>query len=564
MSATPSRAARGILLGIVVATVLTAFVPRDLWSPDEQRYGHVSREILEGGDAVVLHLNGRPYAEKPPLFFWTVAGLGALGGEVTSFTTRLTGSLYAALAFVALWFVTRRWFGREDAATAAVAMFATNLMILHNGTRGTMDLAMTAFILLAVDQASQWLRGGRVVHAALFGLFVAAGALTKGPMGLLLPLFAFVGEAVGLGSRRARLGLGWAVAPAVAVGAGLAWLLPALAMGGERYQARLLGQLGTRVSGAEQTNVQGPLWLAGVFLLTTLPWVIHLLAGAWTSLTPRRRDVRARAGLLAAAGGGVLGILLLLLSATKREVYVIPYLPFFAAAAAYVLAEGRARRVLRAGTILAVGAPLAGAVLTLGLAFVGDRFLIATQPWPEALFDERRFLALLPALLFFLLGFAAAWPLRFQPLRAAGRVGLVLAVGALLLKAGLLPEIDQRKSFRTVAALANEAAGEGGSIVAGPPILEDWLWNLHRSEVARVDSLEALAQALDGTAGPAAAIAETRWWERERAGLERVAAEAGGERAAAARRLLEQLDELEIRGEARAEHRIYRVLASRR
>ncbi len=563
MTATPSRAARGILIGIVVATVLTAFVPRDLWSPDEQRYGHVSRDVLEGGDWLVLHLNDRPYAEKPPLFFWTVAGLGALGGEVTSFTTRLAGCLYAALAFVALWFVTKRWFGREDAATAAAAMFATSLMILHNGTRGTMDLAMTAFILLAVDQASQWLRGGRLGHAVLFGLFVAAGALTKGPMGLLLPLFAFVGEAVGLGARRARLGLGWVVAPVVAAGVGLAWLLPALAAGGPRYQDRLLGQLGTRVSGAEQTNVQGPLWLVGVLLVTSLPWVIHFCLGAWASVTAWRRGVGERPGLLAAAAGGVLGFSLLLLSATKREIYIVPCLPFLAAAAAYVVAEARPQRLLRAGTILAVGAPLAGALLTLGLAFVGDRFLIAAQPWPETFFDAHRFLALLPAFLFFLVGFAAAWPVRFQPMRAAGRVGLILAVGALLLKAGLLPEIDARKSFRTVAALANDVAADGGTIYAGPPIVEDWLWNLHRGEVGRVDSLAALVEALHGTTG-SAAIAEARWWARERANLARVAARAGGERAEAARRLLEQLDGLEVRGEAQAEHRIYRVLASRR
>ena len=37
---------------------------------------------------------------------------------------------------------------------------------------------------------------------------------------------------------------------AVAVAAGLAWLLPALAAGGERYEARLLGQVASRTSGA--------------------------------------------------------------------------------------------------------------------------------------------------------------------------------------------------------------------------------------------------------------------------------------------------------------------------
>ena len=565
MRATPSRPARAVLVGIVLATVLTAFVPRDLWSPDEQRYGQAPREILEGGDWVLMHLNSQPYPEKPPVFFWTVALLSLPTGEVTAFTTRLAGCLYAGLAIAALFFVTRRWFGREDVATAASAIFATNLLVLHNGTRGTMDLAMAAFVLLAVDRGSAWLRGGRLRDAAALGLFVALGTLTKGPMGLLLPLLAFAGEALGLGRNRARLGLGWLVAPAVTVGVGLAWLLPALAAGGEAYRARLLGQLASRTSGAEQHHVHGISWLVGILLVTTLPWVIHMGVGAVASVTAWWRARDERAGLLAAAGGGVLGLALLALSATKREVYVIPFLPFLAAAAGAALASGRHRRWLRAGTVLAVGAPLVGALLTVGLSFVGDRFLIARQPWPEILFDGRRFVALLPAFVVFVAGFGWAWPVRFQALRAVGRVGLALALGALLLKAGLLPEIDARKSFAAVAALAKAAAGPDGEVHAGPGIVEDWLWNLDRTRVGRIDSLAGLAAALE-VGGPgtprAAAIVPSRWWEEERARLARTMRDGDALAAAAARNLARRLDALADRGEAQAEHRLYRILAS--
>ncbi|MFV1959680.1 MAG: ArnT family glycosyltransferase, partial [Planctomycetota bacterium] len=128
------RGARLLLAVVLAATVLTAFIPRDLWTPDEQRYGQVPREILRDGDPIVLHLNGEPYAEKPPLFFWAVALLSWPHGDVTSFTARLAGCLFAAGAFLVLWILVRRWFGSEGAATTAVLIFATNLLLLHNAT----------------------------------------------------------------------------------------------------------------------------------------------------------------------------------------------------------------------------------------------------------------------------------------------------------------------------------------------------------------------------------------------------------------------------------------------
>ena len=39
----------------------------DLWNPDEPRYAHVVREMVSRGDWVLLHFNGKVYAEKPAL-----------------------------------------------------------------------------------------------------------------------------------------------------------------------------------------------------------------------------------------------------------------------------------------------------------------------------------------------------------------------------------------------------------------------------------------------------------------------------------------------------------------
>lgn len=45
-----------------------------LLDPDEARYAEIAREMVETGDMVTPRLNGVAYFEKPPLFYWCLAG----------------------------------------------------------------------------------------------------------------------------------------------------------------------------------------------------------------------------------------------------------------------------------------------------------------------------------------------------------------------------------------------------------------------------------------------------------------------------------------------------------
>lgn len=541
-------AARFAVLVLCVATVLTAFVPRDLWTPDEQRYGQVAREILEGGDWLVLHLGSTPYAEKPPVYFWAETLVALPFGEVTSFTARLTGCLFAAGAFLLCFVLGRRWFRDETAGAVGALAFATNLLLLQNATRATMDLALVFFVLLTVERGSAWLRRGGTWRAVAMGLAWSAGTLTKGPMGALLPPLALLGEMVFLPRRPSWRALGWYLAPLVFVGATLAWALPAAQAGGDLYRHRLFGQVSSRVSGAEGHHVHDAFWYVGILAATTLPWLLHLMLGTFHAATFFVRPRDDRAGLAACAGAGVLGMTILFLAATKREVYLITPLPFLAIAAGAVVARHAYPKLLVPARGMLVVAPLGGLLLALALPFAGLKFLVAGQPWPEETFDVARFLHLLPAVLLFLLGTIWTWRDHTHGVKVALRVGMLLAVGALLVKAGLFPDIDRTKSFRGAARLAREVSGGRPVLIAGP-IGHDWLWNLESRRLYRAEDLEALLQGLASETGPDVALVETSWWERE---------------LYVARRrdpaLAERAEALVERGRARAEHRTYFVV----
>jgi 4-amino-4-deoxy-L-arabinose transferase-like glycosyltransferase len=60
----------------------------DLWSPDEPRYAQVAKEMVNGGDWLLMHYNRRTYGAKPPLFFWLIGLSSYLWKGFTSFSAR--------------------------------------------------------------------------------------------------------------------------------------------------------------------------------------------------------------------------------------------------------------------------------------------------------------------------------------------------------------------------------------------------------------------------------------------------------------------------------------------
>src|SRR5262245_696836 len=155
----PARRSRIALFVALALPVLAACSPRDLWGPDEPRYGLAAREMLERGvvedGAIVPRVAGEAYAEKPPLGFAWMAGAGAATGGVTPVVARLACALLAALAVWMTARLARRWFGDAGLGDTAALVFSTTGLVLWNSSRAALDLPMTAFALLALDAGTR-------------------------------------------------------------------------------------------------------------------------------------------------------------------------------------------------------------------------------------------------------------------------------------------------------------------------------------------------------------------------------------------------------------------------
>jgi 4-amino-4-deoxy-L-arabinose transferase-like glycosyltransferase len=181
----------------VAALYLVGLGSTDLWAPDEPRYAHVASEIfsMEHGarGLVVLHVNGEPYTQKPPLYFWLAALTSLPGGAVGEVSARLPSAL-AGIAAVALTFLLgRRLFDTRTAALGA-ALLATVFDFAFLARRARLDVLLTLTVVAALLAFWRLHRGvgSRRANAAWLHGAMGLGVLTKGPVALLPLLVAAV------------------------------------------------------------------------------------------------------------------------------------------------------------------------------------------------------------------------------------------------------------------------------------------------------------------------------------------------------------------------------------
>lgn len=181
----PTRSA-AVLLALVGALLLFRLGVVPLLGPDEPRYTRVAIEMHRADEWVTPTLQGEPWLEKTPLFYWLAgAGFAVLGETETA--ARLPAVLATLLLVGMTVLLGSRLYG---AAVGLHAGFAagTSLLMFAYGRAASMDMLLAATVTAAIG-----LGGLRMLGLAGRWAIPAAAAcaglatLAKGPLGLLLP-----------------------------------------------------------------------------------------------------------------------------------------------------------------------------------------------------------------------------------------------------------------------------------------------------------------------------------------------------------------------------------------
>lgn len=180
-----------MVIVICIISVLPWIGLGDFSTKGEPREAAVAVSMLETDNWVLPQVYANEFAYKPPLAHWLMAVASLPQGYVSEFTSRLP----SALAFIILIGFTLVFFGKQlrfQQAFIATLLLITCIEIHRAAMTTRVDMLLTTFIVIGLYQLYRWedkleLKGVPIAIPALLGCAV----LTKGPVGIILPLFVF-------------------------------------------------------------------------------------------------------------------------------------------------------------------------------------------------------------------------------------------------------------------------------------------------------------------------------------------------------------------------------------
>ncbi len=304
--------------------------------PDEPRYAWIARDMVETGDWVTPRLYGRPWFEKPPLFYWGAALSFKILG-VSEAAARLPSAICALLATLALAWLALRLYGPETARWLLLLLPTTVGMIGFSHAAAT-DMPFSSMLTIAMVCAAVVLGLARNENTpilprtpwlalVLLGFFLGLAVLAKGPAAIVL-----CGGAVffwALLTKRWRDALRL-LHPAAIVSFGLTalpWYILCAQRNPDFLRVFIIEHNFKRYLTPEFQHVQ-PFWFFGpVLLVAFLPWTALLL---WSAVLGaihfwRTRCAKDSTWFLACWAGFC--VVFFSISQSKLPGYVLPAVP---------------------------------------------------------------------------------------------------------------------------------------------------------------------------------------------------------------------------------------------
>jgi len=165
-----------------------------LFDTDEPRYAQAAKEMMLRGDWVLPTFNGQPRYAKPVMFYWLLIAAYKIFG-VNEFAARFWSGVAAIVIALLLYFALRTIFG-QGSALAASLCWLTSIAALIFAHAAITDMVLVAFMTGAI--IALWV--GLVTNCTFWFLLASVSmgfaVLTKGPVGVVLPLMVFAVSAI--------------------------------------------------------------------------------------------------------------------------------------------------------------------------------------------------------------------------------------------------------------------------------------------------------------------------------------------------------------------------------
>jgi 4-amino-4-deoxy-L-arabinose transferase-like glycosyltransferase len=245
-----------------------------LLGADEPRYAQIAREMLDHSDWITPILGGKPWLEKPPLYYWQAMLSFRLAG-VSDRAARLPAALDAAILMAAIYFFLRRF--RPGSELDGALITASCVGVVGFAHAAATDMPLAACFAIALLAWYAWYESRRHIDLAAFYIFLALGTLAKGPVAPALAaviIFLFVAAKRDWPTIPRTL---WIPGIVLYLAVALPWYVAVQLRNPEFFRIFILEHNLARFSTGVYHHPQ-PFWFfLPVFLLALMPWTFPLI-----------------------------------------------------------------------------------------------------------------------------------------------------------------------------------------------------------------------------------------------------------------------------------------------
>ncbi len=313
-------------LVLVLFLQLTGVFGHSLWTPDEPREAQITREMADTGECLIPSLAGRPFLEKPPLYYLVAVASCRLFGRHFQEAGRVASLLFAFGTLLTVFFTARRLYSDETAALS-VLVLATFVRFFESSHKILVDVGLVFFITAGMCAFILAYRGMLRWGYPVFWIMIGLAFMTKGIIGLAIPgagilIFMVWQRDAGI---IAKSGAAWGIPLTMCFMAVWGWILYARGGYDFLYTFYIYNQFGRFMPGTiyHGGHVRPLYYYLTSVPVDALPWSILLVPAFIRTRAPGGTEKFLYSWFLG-------GLVLLSIASTKRGIYFLPMYPAMA------------------------------------------------------------------------------------------------------------------------------------------------------------------------------------------------------------------------------------------
>jgi len=295
---------------------------------DEPRYAQVAREMHDRRDWITPTLGGKPWLEKPALYYWQTTLAYSIFG-VSDWAARLASAVDATVMIVAVYLFLRRF--RSGFQLDGALMTATASGVIGFARAASMDMPLAAMFTIALLAWYAWYESASKYFLMLFYVFIGLAMLAKGPVAPFLAAVIVLLFAAAKGDYLLVRRTCWIPGIALFSMVALPWYVAVQLKNPEFFRVFML-QHNLGRFGKDLFHHTEPFWYyLPVVLIGLMPWTMFVISALAERIrvwwTEKRAMLRSDALPAFLVIWLVVPAVFFSFSASKLPGYVLPALP---------------------------------------------------------------------------------------------------------------------------------------------------------------------------------------------------------------------------------------------